>query len=288
VSRRSARPHRSQPPRSKGGWTIPRSASLYADASSPDLRIREVSDYLKETLGFACFVRRDFFVEQGGDLEALARALASVRVRHIGRPFEAMEPLFGEVQFELRLLRDPAKRVPGVLYDAFRYADLLRGLLPPSERSFGTFHLAFAHRLLGTFDEDGRYHARTVVCSVPSVISTSGLVEAPARPPEYYTLKARLSMALGSVPFETAKEKFAGQFLDYDDPRLTEVAKGYALQAAVYHVTKEAFCEIPTCRLFNAHWQSELLASQIESGRLCDRHVRLATKIRSLSRAQKG
>jgi hypothetical protein len=146
-------------------------------------------------------------------------------------------------------------------------------------------HIAFEHRILGTFDEDGRYHARAVVCGYPSVVSTSGIVEAPAKPKEYYRVKAQLSIALGAIPFDAAKEPFKGQFIDYDDPQLTEVAKGYALQAAMYHVTKNAFCDDPDCRLFNAHWQAELLRAQIQSGRLCSRHASEARAIRKLAGA---
>jgi len=119
-----------------------------------------------------------------------------------------------------------------------------------------------------------------VICSYPSVVSTSGIVEGPAKPKEYYAVKARLSIALGAVPFEAAKQPFAGRFIDYDDPRMTEVAKGYALQAAMYHITREAFCEKPECRLFDAHWQAELIAAQIDSGRLCHRHTTIAAEIR--------
>ncbi len=272
--------------RNKGDpdWDVPRIAYLYRDPSSSTLRVDEVAAHLGQALGLRWEVRDEFFVHHGGaDLEALARAIAATRVRHIQRPFEAAEPLYGEVQFELRLLEEPAKRVPGVLYDAYRYTARMAGLLPPAERSLQVLHIAFQHRLLGTFDEDGRYHARSVVCGYPSVVSTSGIVEAPAKPKEYYTLKARLSMALGSVPFEAAKGPFTGQFIDYDDARLTEAAKGYALQAAMYHVTKEAFCDDPGCRLFNAHWQAELIRAQIESGRLCARHARVATAIRAVA-----
>ena len=262
-------------------WSLPTATYLYRDPSAATLQWDTVASYLRDTLGIPCEVRNEFFSIFGGrDREDLARQIAATKVRHIQRPFEAMEPLYGEVQFELRLLEEPSKSVPGILYDGFRYATLLRDLLTPRERSLRVLHIVFAHRLLGTFDADGRYHARAVVCSFPSVVSTSGIVEGPAKPKEYYTVKAQLSIALGAVPFEAAKQPFAGKFIDYDDPRLTEVAKGYALQAAMYHITHEPFCEDGSCRLFNAHWQSELIEAQIESGRLCVRHEAKAAEIR--------
>ena len=265
-------------------WDVPRIAYVYADPTASTLRTRDVAEYIQDKLGVPCEVRTAFFSHHGGeDLEALARAVAATRVRNIMRPFQAMEPVYGEVQFELRLLEEPTKRVPGILYDGYRYLAVMRDLLPPKERTLQVLHIAFEHRILGTFDEDGRYHARAVVCGYPSVVSTSGIVEAPAKPKEYYRVKAQLSIALGAIPFDAAKEPFKGQFIDYDDPQLTEVAKGYALQAAIYHVTKEAFCEDPDCRLFNAHWQSELLRAQIQSGRLCSMHARTVEALRKVA-----
>lgn len=270
-------------------WDVPRTVHLYRDPSSATLNVGEVARYLRDTLGLICDVRDEFLVHHGGDdLEDLARRIAGMRVRNILRPPEPMEPLYGEIRFELRLLEDPAKRVPAILYDGYRYDALLRDLLPPEERSLSVVHVAFIHRLLGTFGEDGRYHARTNVLGFPCIVSTSGIVEAPAKPPAYYEVKARLSLSLGATPFEAAKEPFKGQFIDYDDPRLTEVAKGYALQCVMYHITKEPFCEDPACRLFNAHRQSELLAAQIESGRLCKRHVTMAEAIARVARDRAG
>jgi len=262
-------------------WSLPTATYLYRDPSAATLQWETIASYLRDTLGIPCEVRNEFFSLFGGrNREDLARRIAATKVRHIQRPFEVMQSLYGEVQFERRLLEEPSKRVPGILYDGYRYATFLRDLLPPMERNLRLIHIVFAHRLLGTFDEDGRYHARAVVCSVPSVVSTSGIVEGPAKPKEYYIVKAQLSIALGAVPFEAAKQPFAGKFIDYDDSRMTEVAKGYALQAAMYHITHEPFCDDPSCRLFNAHWQSELIAAQVESGRLCARHEATVGEIR--------
>ncbi|NIM44429.1 MAG: hypothetical protein GTO54_02165, partial [Nitrososphaeria archaeon] len=66
-------------------------------------------------------------------------------------------------------------------------------------------------------ESNKRYHARTSVYGVPSVISTTGLVEAPAKPREYYLLKQQYEM-LGKDLLEL-KERFKGSFIDYDDER---------------------------------------------------------------------
>jgi len=40
---------------------------------------------------------------------------------------------------------------------------------------------------------------------------------------------------------------------------MMEVAKGYALQAIVFHSTGDAFCGDENCRFFNAHWQEGMI-----------------------------
>ncbi|MEE9365582.1 MAG: DUF6775 family putative metallopeptidase, partial [Dehalococcoidales bacterium] len=114
----------------------------------------------------------------------------------------------------------------------------------------------------------------------PSVISTTGIIEAPAKPREYYLLKQQYER-LGKAPDEL-KERYRGRFIDYGDERLTEVAKGYAMQAVFYSLVGEPFCEDKGCRLYNAHWQEDLIFAQLESGyEFCPRHAELLGKART-------
>ena len=254
----------------------PEKLVLYRDESTSILRVDKIAEYLEEKLATPAEVRGDFFEEhRKGDAEELARRIAATRVRDLGKPFKPEEPLYGEVMFELRFLNEPSKKVPGILYDASRTQRLLREMLPPEERKAAIQHIVFTSRLIGTFEADGRYHAHVNLCGYPSIISTSGIVEAPAKPKEYYILKQKFAAAGEAVPFDLLKERFSGQFIDYDDPRMTEVMKGYALQCALHAITGEAFCSNRTCRLFNARWQSEVLMAQIESGDLCRGHEAL-------------
>ena len=271
-------PSRRRPP-SPGGSPLvarPERVYLYDDPAASTLDIGELADFVLETLGLRASVRKEFFsYHRHGAVEDLAHRLAATKVRSIGQPWAPFEPIFGEVQFERRLLEDPAKGAAGILYDGLRLMRLCRELLPPKERTLGTAHLIFTSRVIGTWEDDGRYHARVNVCGFPSFLSDTGIVEAPAKPKEYYLLKRRLTNPMGVVPFEELKAPFAGQFVDYDDPRLTEVMKGYVLQCLFHHLTGEAFCEDRRCRLFNAHWQAEVLEAQITSGKLCPKHTRL-------------
>jgi hypothetical protein len=134
--------------------------------------------------------------------------------------------------------------------------------------------------LFATWEEaDKRYHARTSVYSFPSVISTTGLVEAPAKPREYYFLRRQYEM-VGRDLLEL-KNRFKGSFLDYEDERLTEVTKGYVMQAVFYSLTGNPFCEDKGCRLYNAHWQEELIFAQLESPyEFCAHHGEILDSLR--------
>jgi hypothetical protein len=209
--------------------------------------------------------------------EKLARELTKTKVRDIMNPNVRAEPLPGEIEFERKLLRNPSLKLTGILYDGFRLQAVLRELLPEEESNVGHAHIIFTSRLFGTFDEgDKRYHARVSVYGFPSLISTTGIVEAPAKPKEFYALKRQYT-ALGAtdVQLEKLKERFRGRFIDYDDERLTEVMKGYVMQALFYHLTLDPFCSDNRCRLFNAHWQEEVLKAQLEPPEFCEKHEKI-------------
>ena len=255
---------------------------LYEDPSSPTLDLREVATHIAKVCGIPAAVREEFLLHHGkDDIDSFAKEMAAARVTDIARALGTVEPPSQLILFERRQLESPGRRVHGVLYDGGRVQRILRGALPPKERTLDTPHVAFTSRLVGTFgDADRRYHARATVLGYPSLISTTGLVEGPAKPREFYVAKRGLRIETADARYELLKENFAGRFLDFDDPRLTQVAKGYALQALFYHITGEPFCDDKDCVLFNAHWQEELLHAQVESSVLCARHAKVARALR--------
>ncbi|MBI2874079.1 MAG: hypothetical protein HYY09_03240 [Firmicutes bacterium] len=204
-----------------------------------------------------------------GGIEALkdrlSLSLAGTKVRRPTDHGPSRDPLPAEIAVEKRRL-DPGGRRPfGFLYDGYDLMQIAASLLPMEESSRAHLHIIFTNQLLGTREEgEDRYHARVCVLGSPSLISTSGMVEAPAKPREFYILKRSLE-ALGMG--ETAEVEFAreagARFLDHDDPRMEEAACGYALQAVFHWIGAEGFCGDQGCRLFNAHWQRELLAAQV-------------------------
>jgi hypothetical protein len=61
--------------------------------------------------------------------------------------------------------------------------------------------------------------------------------------------------------------------LESDDPRTATVLEGYAIQAIFYALTGDPFCDDPDCRLYNAHWQRDMLRAQLGGDHYCSRHL---------------
>ena len=190
------------------------------------------------------------------------RVLDSARVSDIKQPFERQPE-------EREFFNLYGRPVP--LYDGFVVQRLLAHSIPENESSVDHLHIIFTDLLTCTFsEEDWRYHARAVVCGTPSIISTAGIVEAPAKPREFY-----------AQPFadKDLMKRLAGRFIDYADRRMALAAAGYALQAIFFFLTDgEPFCDSDSCRLFNAHWQEDLIRTQVEDPELCLKHRSIANK----------
>jgi hypothetical protein len=251
---------------------------VYDEGTAPTLRAHEVAAFISQRLPAAKMVLRGEFIAHHADSPPadLAAQFAAARVRNPTVHETALQPFYGEVEFERRRLANSNRGPHGVLYDGWTSQWILRQLLKREEAKLTFLHIVFTNRLLGTWQEDDlRYHLRTIILGSPALISTSGLAEAPAKPREFYfALQTLGSVASDDARYIALKREFGERFLDHDDPRLTDVAKGYALQAAAYQFAGDAFCPHPTCQFFDAHWQEEMLSAQLPQ-RLCPAHQRL-------------
>ena len=251
---------------------------LYDEGTADALDIEEIAQYLAQRV-------RKAEVETRGNPFAFnllqdkvsdyARKIVSAKIQDVSQkiPLE-QEPLYGEIEYEKRRILGKTRSF-GIIYDGFQLQRVFFELISREERRLDLAHIIFTNRLFGTWDDGNkRYHLRTSVYGMPSIISTTGLVEAPAKPREYYLLRQQYE-SLGRDLAEL-KEKFKGRFIDYEDERLNEVAKGYATQAVFCHSTGNPFCADEGCRLYNAHWQEELIFAQLESEyEFCQRHIEL-------------
>lgn len=237
---------------------------LYGEPSAPRISMESLSAFLQDMLGVEAVVRRPIGQLCGQDTN---RKVGFCRVANPYRPHDPAA-----------CAETPGAPDSGVpVYDGYHLLDVLGSLV---EQGPGLFHVMFTDLLVGTYDQtDMRYHGRALVAANPCLVSTTGMVEAPARPRDYCIEVMAAQMAGAST--EEIESRHAGRFLTYGDDRLQVAAEGYVLQAIFYFETGEAFCEDLDCRLFNAHWQTDLIHSQVTSGRLCGRHRAILNGIRS-------
>ena len=252
---------------------------LYDEPSVPEIEINNLAKFIEETLGVKVEVRKNFFEHFKSDKNT-AYELASLRIFNPYSCFEKHKPTEEEINFEEESFTNSSISNNIILYDGFELQDFLKKIIPQEELSSDKFHLVFTTRLTCTYDyEDYRYHGRAVICSNPSIISTTGIIEAPAKPRAYY-LGMYQNMSQG-LNLDALKEQFKGKFLEYHDKNLARVVRGYALQAIFYYLIGEPFCDSKDCVLNNAHWQEDLIHAQIELGKLCIIHQKILESIRN-------
>ena len=256
---------------------------LYKEPAITEINIEQLTIFLEKNFPIKVEIKENIFKEIS--LENIKK-ISNIRIKDITNPFLEHVSSGEEIDFEKRLCEDTslmdsttkvedAQEISQVfMYDGFELQKILRYLNEDNE----TLHVILTNRLTCTFDEDDkRYHARAVICANPSIISTTGIIEAPAKPKEYYFEVMKLKSQ--GVDIKSAKEKYKGKFLEYNDKRLTKILEGYLLQVIFYNITGESFCEDIECRLNNAHWQKDLLFSQLEITKLCKKHNEILTNL---------
>jgi hypothetical protein len=254
---------------------------LYKEPAISEINIEKLIDFLEYNFPFEVEIKDNIFKEFS--LKDIKK-ISSIRITDIKNSFSKHRSSDIEIEFEGKLCKNSsvmnsttkvenAQEISQVfMYDGFELQKILRYLNDNKE----TLHIILTNRLTCTFDEnDGRYHARAVICANPAIISTTGIIEAPAKPKEYYFEIMELESQ--GLDIRSAKEKYKEEFLEYNDKRLTKIIEGYILQVIFYNITGEAFCENIECRLNNAHWQKDLLFSQLEINKLCKKHNEILT-----------
>ncbi len=236
--------------------------SLYSDNPSKSLKIEKVVEFLK-SLNLEAKYRGDFHQYLNlseKEFDKYKTVLDLSRVFDIEKPIDSLEEnIFHGEYFQT------GKDVKRYLYDANWLQRVLFKLFLSKIDSPNDLHIIYTDRLFGTFGSK-RYHARVVLGGQPTLISTSGLIEAPARPREYYFAKANLLQSGNDL--SELDEIYKDKFLDYNDEKITKIVSAYTLQPILYYFTGKEFCENRGCSLFNSHWQEEVLSVQYK-GKIC-------------------
>lgn len=257
---------------------IPSIINLYEEGDLGGLNIKKLGQYLQEKTHIPFHIRGNLYKRLPEKrIKEVAKQFARIKVKDSGREFSLGEPLQAEIDYEKRRIRDPYWKIFGIFYEGIFYQRIISDLIYKDKLDLDHCSILITTQLFGTWDRDNRrYHARVSLYGFPSLISITGLVEAPAKPKEFY-LKKQMGL-----PIELLKEEYQGRFLDHGDRRMTEVLKGYAVQALFFHLTGDPFCEDQDCRLFNSHWQEEVLHSQLDGGyEFCPRHEGILREIRN-------
>ncbi len=260
---------------------IPSCLEIYEEGDISIINLNELKNYLQEKTAIQVFLRGNIYgnlsIEQ---TEIIAQKIARLRIKDPQKKFLPKTPLDGEVHYEKEKIKVPRWRSWGILYEGILYQALLRDHILKERLNESYCSIVITNQLLGTWEQyDQRYHVRTSLYGFPNIISVAGLVLAPAKPREFYFMRQ-----LG-LPKNMLKEEFRGRFLHHGDPRTTEVLKGYIMQAFFYYLIENPFCEDQDCRLFNSHWQEEMLRAQLNGKHeFCPEHEEILNRVKDRKR----
>lgn len=248
---------------------------LYEESTVPEIQLKKIKKFITDTFPIEIELRKNFFQFSN---EKIFEKIANTRIFNLKKQFKKHVPTIDDIQIE-KENKDMSEKESMILYDGFELQNLVTEFIPINENTNDILHVIFTNKLTCTFDEgDFRYHARALIGSNPTIISTTGIIEAPAKPKQYYL---DLMTCFSKENIGEIKKKFRGKFLEYHDSRLHGIAEGYLLQSIMYYETGESFCDSKECRLFNAHWQKDLFYTQIENKKFCKKHLEIINRFRN-------
>jgi hypothetical protein len=252
---------------------------IYEEGKIKPVDAKKLTFEVKDKFGIECKYMGYIFKDiSEKNKKKLALEIAKARVKNIYKEEEAT-PLPAEVNYEERKI--DGKAGYGVVYDGFMLSGILMKFFPFKRGK--EIRVLITDRLIATFDTDMRYHLRTCVLSGGwNLLSTNGLIHAPARPREFYFARKFLGEKMDEVASKEIESLLGDRFLRENDPRLHDAMLSLVLQAFFYSESGEGFCSEKNCRLFNPHWQEEVITALVQNGEigLCDKHKKMLYKLR--------
>ncbi len=265
---------------------LPLKAHLYEEAHVQNLDLEKVEKYLKEKGIFSEIELEDSFLKKYGKPDQnLGEKLAKTQVRNLESPKRDFEISNSDIEFEKKQNRGEINGMTSILYDGFRLGKVYSDLIPSDKRDDSHLHIIFTNRFFATWKPaTERYHARVSVYGFPSIISTTGIVDAPARPKGFYWLeKTEDETGSTKIIVKNKMDEQRDEFVFYDDDHLNEIMKGYAMQAVFYHLSSGPFCNKKDCRLYNPHLQKNILKAQLSSPEFCEKHQKILEEMQKIA-----
>ena len=156
---------------------------LYNEPSVSQINIKNLEKFIANTFQIKIEIRNNIFQNLN---EKICERIASSRIFNLKKSFKKHIPSLEEILIESEN-RDMSNREEMTLYDGIELNKIIAEWIPIEEKNQNTLHIIFTNKLTCTFDEnDFRYHARAWVGANPVIISTTGVIEAPAKPKQYY------------------------------------------------------------------------------------------------------
>ncbi|MDH3312336.1 MAG: hypothetical protein OEM28_04205 [Nitrosopumilus sp.] len=247
---------------------------LYDEPTVPEIQLDRLEKFFTKAFQIKIETRNNFF---NGLDDKTYEKIASTKIFDIKKPFQKHNTSVKDILSEKENI-DMSQKEEMPLYDGIEFQKIISELIPDNENKIDILNVIFTNKLTCTFDDsDFRYHGRSLIASNPAIISTTGMIEAPAKPKQYYI---ELMTNFSKERVDEIKKKYKGQFLEYHDSHLSEISEGYLLQSIMYYETGEAFCENVNCRCYNAHWQKDLFRSQINNKKFCKKHEEILNKFK--------
>ena len=192
---------------------------LYDEPAVPEIQLERLGNFLREEFPVEIEIRENFFHCSS---RKIYQKIGETRIFDLKKPYQKNNfNTFTEIENENKGNVDNEERI---LYDGFEFHNAISEFIPVDENNIEIFHVIFTDKITCTFDEnDFRYHSRALIGCNPAIISTTGMIEAPAKPKQYYL---DLITNFHQEKNEEIK-KYKGQFLEYHDPRISEITEGY-------------------------------------------------------------
>ena len=153
---------------------------LYNEPTVPEIQIEKIKQFIIEIFQIRVEIKDNFFESLE---DKIFEKIASTQIFDLKKQFKKHIPTQEEIQIEKEKI-DTSEKDVMILYDGFELQNIIAENISITDDKL---QIIFTNKLTATFDNDDFiYHDRALISSNPTIISTTGIIEAPAKPKQYY------------------------------------------------------------------------------------------------------